>query len=142
MEEWEHMEASQRPLELILARNLITSLSTPSFLLDDHARLVFYNEAAGALLGASFEESGRMDQDEWTSTFGPFDEADLPIPIDELETTKAVNEGRPIHARFFIHTHHGRQEIEASAFPIVASAEGASGAMIMFWPLGTNGSGP
>jgi PAS domain-containing protein len=135
------MEASQRPLELILARNLITSLSTPAFLLDDLARLVFYNEAAGALLGASFEESGRMDQAEWTSTFGPFDEADTPIPLDELETTKAVNEGRPIHARFYIHTHHGRQEIEASAFPIVASEAGASGAMIMFWPLGPNGSG-
>ena len=133
----------QRPLELILARNLITSISTPAFLLDDHARLVFYNEAAGALLGASFEESGRMDPTEWTATFGPFDEHDAPIPLDDLETTKAVNEGRPTHARFFIRSANGaRQEIEASAFPIVASEEGSSGAMVMFWPLLGNGSEP
>jgi PAS domain-containing protein len=137
------MKNSQRPLELILARNLITSISTPAFLLDHEARLVFYNEAAGALLGASFEESGRMDPEEWTSTFGPFDDSDQPIPLDELDTTKAVGEGRPTHSRFFIRSAHGeRQEIEASAFPIVASEEGASGAMIMFWALDENGNKP
>ena len=42
---------AQKPLELILARNLLTSISTPAFLLDEHGALVFYNEAAGALLG-------------------------------------------------------------------------------------------
>ena len=42
---------AQKPLELILARNLLTSLSTPAFLVDENAALVFYNEAAGALLG-------------------------------------------------------------------------------------------
>jgi hypothetical protein len=45
------MEASQRPLELILARNLLTAISTPAFLVDNTAQLLFYNEAAGALLG-------------------------------------------------------------------------------------------
>ena len=45
---------TQKPLELILARNLLTSLSTPAFLLDDEATVVFYNEAAAALLGRSF----------------------------------------------------------------------------------------
>ena len=42
---------SQKPLELILARNLLTSISTPAFLLDADAAVVFYNEAAAALLG-------------------------------------------------------------------------------------------
>jgi PAS domain-containing protein len=47
----------QKPLELILARNFLTSLSTPAFLVDRTGALLFYNEAAGALLGSSFEES-------------------------------------------------------------------------------------
>src|SRR5207247_3052542 len=68
------MEGAQKPLELILARNLITTISTPAFLLDDHARLVYYNEAAGALLGRSFEETGRMTPAAWLATFGPFDD--------------------------------------------------------------------
>jgi PAS domain-containing protein len=131
------MENSQKPLELILARNLITSISTPAFLLDDESHLVFYNEAAGALLGTSFEESGRMDAERWTSTFGPFDDQGEPIDIDTLDVTEAIQGGRPAHARFCIKSIAGEtHEIEASAFPIVATEGGSSGAMIMFWPMG------
>ena len=63
----------QKPLELILARNFLTSLSTPAFLVDERGALIFWNEAAGALLGMSFEEFGRMPADEWGKTVGPFD---------------------------------------------------------------------
>ena len=75
---------SQKPLELILARNLLTSISTPAFLLDHHGALVFYNEAAGAVLGRSFEDAGRMDPEQWISTYGPLDGDGKPIPLDEL----------------------------------------------------------
>ena len=66
--------ASQRPLELILARNLMSALSTPAFLVDEGGLLVFYNEAAGTLLGKRFEELGAVGPEEWGSLFGPFDE--------------------------------------------------------------------
>jgi PAS domain-containing protein len=134
------MENAQKPLELILARNLITSISTPAFLLDNESHLVFYNEAAGALLGTSFEESGRMDAAQWTTTFGPFDDDGNPIDIDTLKVTEAIQAGRPAHASFCIKSTAGEtHSIEASAFPIVANEGGASGAMIMFWPVEGNG---
>jgi PAS domain-containing protein len=127
--------AAQKPLELILARNLLTSISTPAFLVDQDAALVFYNEAAGALLGRSFEDVGRMTPEEWTSTYGPFDADGKPLALDDLPTTRAVRDGRPAHAVFTIRSAHGgTSEIESSAFPIVASEEGSSGAMIFFWP--------
>ena len=47
-------------------------LNTPAFLVGADGELLFYNEAAGALLGSSFEESGRMTASEWGSAFGPF----------------------------------------------------------------------
>jgi PAS domain-containing protein len=132
----------QKPLELILARNLLTSISTPAFLLDHDAAVVFYNEAAAALLGRSFEEAGRMEADQWTRAFGPFDGTGAPVEVEALATTEAIREGRPAHATFTIKTANGgRQAIEASAFPIVASEEGSSGAMILFWPLSENGDG-
>jgi PAS domain-containing protein len=132
----------QKPLELILARNLLTSLSTPAFLLDDEASVVFYNEAAAALLGRSFEESGRMTAEQWTSAYGPFEQDGSPIDVDRLAVTEAIRGGRPAHATFEIRTGTGHMEsIEASAFPIVASEGGSSGAMILFWPLGANGIG-
>jgi PAS domain-containing protein len=135
------MPSAQKPLELILARNLITSISTPAFLVDENAALVYYNEAAGALLGQSFEDAGRMSPEEWTATFGPFGEDGKPVDLDDLPTTQAVREGRPAHAKFRIRSVDGTEHrIESSAFPIVASEEGSSGAMIFFWlPDGDGG---
>ena len=130
---------SQKPLELILARNLLTSLSTPAFLVDSEASVVFYNEAAAALLGRSFEDVGKMSAQEWTATFGPLGEDDQPLEVDQIAITAAIREGRPAHGEFRIRSANGARLIEASAFPIVASPEGSSGAMILFWPLGGNG---
>jgi PAS domain-containing protein len=130
------MEGGQRPLELILARNLMSTISTPSVLVDDDGVLVFYNEAAAALLGRSFEDAGRMSAEEWTSAFGPFDQDGKPFEVDTLATTEAIRAGRPAHARFTIRGANGAPTtIESSAFPIVASEQGSSGAMILFWPL-------
>jgi PAS domain-containing protein len=143
-ERWKNgrVAKSQKPLELILARNLLTSISTPAFLLDEQSRLVFYNESAGALLGSSFEETGHMDPAEWTGTFGPFDDDGSPIEIGDLAITHALREGRPAHSNFCIHSAKGEERgIEAAAFPIIASEEGASGAMIFFWPREMNGRG-
>ena len=72
------MTEVQRPLELILARNLMAGLSTPAFLVDEDAVVVFYNEAAGALLGRRFEEAGRMRPEEWSTAFGPIDQVGEP----------------------------------------------------------------
>lgn len=131
----------QKPLELILARNLLTSISTPAFLLDGEAAVVFYNEAAAALLGRSFEDAGRMEAEQWTRAFGPFEQDGSPVEVDSLATTEAIRAGRPAHATFTIRTAGGKaHSIEASAFPIVASEKGSSGAMILFWPLGENGN--
>ena len=130
----------QKPLELILARNLLTSISTPGFLLDAEAAVVFYNEAAAALLGRSFEDAGRMSAEEWTAAFGPLDKEGTPVVVDNLEVTAAIRDGRPSHGRFTIRASGGEKAaIEASAFPIVTSEHGSSGAMILFWPLSENG---
>jgi PAS domain-containing protein len=126
----------QKPIELILARNFLTSLSTPAFLVDTQGGLLFYNEAAGALLGISFEESGRMPAAEWGKVIGPFGEGGEPIPLEDIPTTKALRRGRPAHGRFQVGSFKGeRYEIESTALPIVAD-EGQEGAMIFLWPTG------
>jgi PAS domain-containing protein len=133
--------ATQKPLELILARNLIAALSTPAFLVDEGGLLVFYNEAAGALLGRGFEEVGAVGPQEWGALFGPIDEAGAPIPYDELPLVLAVRDDRPAHAELEIRADGGeRRRIEASAFPI-QTAHGTRGAIAVFWPASPNGAG-
>ncbi len=125
----------QKPLELILARNLLTSISTPAFLVDSDARLLFYNEAAGALLGRSFEEAGQMSAEEWTGAFGPLSDQRDPLPVEELPLTTVLREGRPGHGEFCIRSANGDERtIEASAFPLVGPDEEESGAMVLWWP--------
>jgi len=129
------MVEAQRPLELILARNLLSSISTPAFLVDVDGVLIFYNDAAGSLLGRRFEEAGTMPPEEWGQAFGPFDEAGHALPFEQLPLTQALRHGRPYHARLQIRavtgTHH---DIEVSALPLVGTG-GFRGAMAIFWPV-------
>jgi PAS domain-containing protein len=130
---------TQKPIELILARNLMSSLSTPAFLVDEGGMLIFYNEAAGSLLGKRFEEIGAVGPAEWGSAFGPFDDAGNPVPYDDLPLVVSVRQGRPAHSVMTIRSADGTQHrIEASAFPIL-TAHGSRGAIAVFWPVDANG---
>ena len=127
------MEGTQKPIELILARNLMSGLSTPAFLVDAGGVIVFYNEAAGKLLGVRFEEFGRAGPDQWGSAFGPFDEDGKPIPYDRLPITLALREGRAVHDDFHIRAADGADHhIEVSAMPLQTTG-GQQGAMAVFW---------
>jgi PAS domain-containing protein len=130
---------AQKPLELILARNFVSSLSTPAFLIDEDGILIFFNEASGALLGKRFEEVGQMAPEEWGTAFGPLDVDGQPLPFDQLPLTIALRGGRPAHARFRIRSlDGGNHEIEVSAMPIM-TADGARGALAIFWAIGEEG---
>ena len=124
------------PLQLILARNLLSRLSTAAFLVDADGDVLFFNEAAGAMLGRRYEETGKMLAGDWTSTFGPFDDDGQPIPFNELPLTAALRGNRPAHAGFRIRSATGvDHKIEASALPIIGDSS-FHGAMIVFWPVG------
>lgn len=130
------MAGPQKPLELILARNLLTSVTTPAFLVARDGTLLFYNEGAGALIGRPFEDIGQLGIDEWTRRFGPFDDDDEPLPFTELPLTRALREGRPAHDELTVRSADGvKHRIAASAMPIVGAASGTSGAMVIFWPV-------
>ena len=119
----------------------MSALSTPAFLVDEGGLLVFYNEAAGLLLGKRFEELGTVGPQEWGSLFGPFDESGEPIPYDDLPIVKAVRAGRPAHAEMTVRSTDGSShDVEVSAFPIL-TPHGSQGAIAVFWPSLANGNG-
>ena len=126
--------STQRPLELILARNLLSSLSTPAFLANLPGDIVFYNDAAGAVLGRRFEENGAMSAQDWVQTFGPIDEHGRPIPVEEQPLTAALRRNRPGHYRHRIRSLAGGAEydVEVSGVPVIGG-DGFVGAMVFFW---------
>ena len=131
-------ERAENPLELILARNLISIISLPALLVDADGRFVFYNDAAGELVGAPFEEIGVLEPEVWNARYGPMDADGHPLPREELLLATAVRESRPAYGRFFVHTDSGMREVEAGALPLVGPT-GFHGAVLVFWPVPTDG---
>jgi PAS domain-containing protein len=134
MEQRPASELEAQPLELILARNLVSIISLAAFLVDAEGALVYYNDAAAEVIGARFEERGRLTRDEWEPEIGPLDDHGEPVAYERLPLTSALRDGRPGYGRFFIRSDGGPLEIVASALPL-AGPTGNNGALVVFWPV-------
>jgi PAS domain-containing protein len=122
-----------QPVELILARNLVSAITLAAFIVDPEGKLVFFNDAAGELVGRRFEEVGRLRQEDWASEFGPFDEFGKVLPTEDLPLTTALREGLPAHDHFHMSVRDEELvEVDVSALPI-ATADGFKGAIVVFW---------
>jgi PAS domain-containing protein len=123
---------AQQPVELILARNLISGTSLAAVLMDPDGVVIFFNEAAGDLIGRRFEDVGRMTRDQWNSEFGPFDESGEVIPSEDLPVSIALREGLPANGRVHVRARDDLIEVEVSALPLT-TADGFKGAIVVFW---------
>jgi PAS domain-containing protein len=129
------------PLPILLARNLVAALAVPGFVIDADQAVMFYNDAAGELIGRHFEESGRLTREEW-SRIGPVDELGRAESDDGLPLSVAMREEHPSHATFRIITDKGGiLTIELTALPLIDGA-GLHGAMVIFVPVGPSASAP
>ena len=116
-----------------MARGFTSNLATPAFLVDDSGNLIFFNEAAGEILGVRFEEAGSMGPDEWGGRFEPTAPDGTPLPIEELPLAIALSQGRAAHSPMRIRSSRGQsRDIEVTAFPVVGRA-GLRGAIAIFW---------
>jgi PAS domain-containing protein len=123
-----------KQLVLILARAFASNLSTPTLLADAHGYLVFYNEAAEAVVGRRFSETGEMPLDEWVAAFEPRTDASEPLAASRRPTRIALDERRPAHLQYTVTSADGvDREIEVSAFPLFAHTEEFVGIIVIFW---------
>jgi PAS domain-containing protein len=128
---------AQKPIELILMRQLAGSLETAVFLVDPLGTLLFYNEAAEQLLGMRFEETGEMPVTEWATRWRPFDDDGTPLPPERVPLAIACAQRRPAHGAFWIHAADGtRRHIEVAAIPLVRHGADVVGAAAFFWETG------
>jgi PAS domain-containing protein len=125
---------AQQSLQLILARNLISTLATAAFIVDTSGTVVFYNEAAGEFLGMHYEETGKMPLSEWRTAIDAVDDEGRPLPPDELPITIALRERRPVHTTSRIRGGGPEHErIEMLALPLIGTEDQHEGAVGVFW---------
>ena len=124
----------QKHLVLILAREFASNLATPTLLADAQGRIVFYNEAAEAVVGRRFAEAGEMQVDEWTASFAPRTADSLPLPAERRPSQIALDERRAAHERYVVTSADGvEREVEVTAFPLFAHADEFVGIVTSFW---------
>ena len=124
----------QKPIELILMRQLASSLVMPVFLVDPSGTLVYYNEPAEEMLGVRFDETGEMPASEWTTRWKPSDADGAPLAPERLPLMVALAECRPDHGELWIQGGDGRRRhIQATGIPLVTVSDRLLGAVAIFW---------
>jgi PAS domain-containing protein len=125
---------AQKAIEIILMRQLASSLATPIFVVDPEGTLLFYNEPAEALLGRRFDEAGEMPFGEWATAFVPQDERGGPVAPESLPLAIALRRRQPAYGRLRITDLTGQQRrIEIVAFPLQGQSGRFLGAVAIFW---------
>ncbi len=128
----------QKQIEVILMRQLASYLTMPIFVVDADGNLLFYNEAAEALLGRRFDEAGEMSMEVWSTAFSQTEEDGSPLAPERLPLVIALRERRPAHRILRITGLDGvSRRIEVTAFPLEGQGGRHLGAVATLWGVDT-----
>jgi PAS domain-containing protein len=131
-----------KSLPLILARELASNLATPMFLLDPGGMLVFYNDAAAALLGKPFAELGEIPSGEFGAALELTTPDGEPIRRRDSPVGVAYFERKPAHQTLVVTTYNGgRLAVENTAYPLFGANGEMNGVVSVFWENGTGEHG-
>ena len=121
-------------VEVILMKQVASSLAVPVFLVDPQGTLIFYNEPAEVLLGLRYDETGDMPLTEWGTVFVPTDEDGVVLEPEDRPLAVALTQRRPANGRFSIIAMDGkRHDLAVTAFPLVVQNQRELGAVALFW---------
>lgn len=127
-------ESRQKHLVLILARELVSNLATPTIIIDDRGWLVYLNEAAEETLQLTFAETGEMPIEEFSSRYEPRTVEGEPRPLEKRPAGIALYQRRPAHERLKITSAEGEErEVGVTAIPLFAHKDDFVGVVNFWW---------
>jgi PAS domain S-box-containing protein len=126
---------AQMPLELILTRQLASYLATPMFLVGREGELLFYNEAAEAVLGYRFDDVVELPLAAWVKEFPLFNTTSgQSLAVEEIPLARALRERRPVHDSILYQRPDGeRFDVTVTAIPLIGQGGKVLGAAAIFW---------
>ena len=125
---------TSKPIQLILARQLASSMATAIMLFDAQGNLIFYNEPTEAILNTRFDETGEINVDEVLRIVAATDEERRPLSREERPGWVARLEGRPITRTVWLSCNAGPWlRLQATAIPIIGEQGELHGVMQFFW---------
>jgi PAS domain-containing protein len=125
---------SQKPVEIILMRQLAGHLAMPIMVFDPAGNLLFYNEPAEDILGRRFDETGEIPFEELYAMVELTTEDGSPLPRESLALVTALEKREAAHRTSWLRKADGsRKRIEATAFPLEGQGGRHLGAVVIFW---------
>jgi PAS domain-containing protein len=126
----------QRPIELILLRELARRLSTPVTLYNANWRLVYLNPAAEALFALDYEELGEITLAEAMAIMRPTDINGAPITAEHMPVGIALRQQQAQQANIWVHDAGGvAHRVAITSIPLRGQGGGALGAMSILWKV-------
>ena len=130
------MERKQPDLVLIVARSFATKLATPTLITDARGDLVYFNDAAGELIGRSYLDIGQLPVSRWQELFEPRTLDEQPLTPQQTPSGVALLERKPVQGSFAFRGLDGRgHHITVTAFPLFSHPDEVVGVMSIFWEL-------
>ena len=128
--------SAQRPVELILLRQLASYLDTPAFLVDARGDLLYFNEPAEPLLGLRFEEVGELSMADWLQRSGRATKKATCSARAMFRWSPRCSSSDRSTLRLTIAGADGvRRGVEATCLPIRGQGGHLLGAIALFWPI-------
>ena len=127
---------TSKSIQMILARQLASSIATPILLVDAEGTLIYYNEPAEAIFNQRFDETGEMTAAEWTARIAALDDDRNPIPPENRPMSRVLTERRPISYTMWTRSTDGQwRHLHITAFPLIGERDVLLGAMSIFWEI-------
>ena len=128
--------AANKPIQLILARQLASCVAMPILLMDADGTLVFFNETAEAILNQRFDETGEIPADELIKMIEVADENRNPVPPEARPTRVARMERRPVSRTIWMRSANTEwKHLQLTAVPLVGESGALLGVMHIFWEI-------
>jgi PAS domain S-box-containing protein len=123
-----------RPLPLILARELASNVATPFLVLDKDGTIVFFNERAEQIIGSTAAELGELTEEEWRALLKVERLDGTPVPSEQTPSAIARRECRP-HLDTLVYTREDGHSMRlvVMAVPLLAHANDLAGVFLVFW---------
>jgi PAS domain S-box-containing protein len=123
-----------RPLPLILARELASNVATPFIVLDKDGTLLFFNERAEQIIGSTAAELGELTEEEWRVLLHVERLDGTPVPSELTPSSIARRECRPVLDTLVYTRNDGHSmKLVVMAVPLLAHADDLAGVFLVFW---------
>ena len=128
----------QKNVVLILARELASNIATPMLVLDEVGTIVFFNEPAEKILGATFASVGEVPAQDYDSKWATTDLDGNELSLLRGPMARVVSDHTPAHRVIRVRGLDGVWHlIETTVYPLFVSASHFVGAVGVFWELGS-----